>query len=55
MIINYYKIMILPNDSLNPAHLIVVAQAKPQPKDQIRVVLPFRPTPICRPKCVYLI
>ena len=34
----------IPNDSLNPAHPIVVAQAKTQPKDQIRVVLPFKLT-----------
>ena len=36
--------------SLNPAHLIVVAQAKPQLKDQMRVVLPFKIATIYRPK-----
>ena len=35
IIVNNYKTIIMPNDSLNPAHLIVVAQAKPQPKDQM--------------------
>ena len=29
------KIVVIPNDSLNPAHSIVVAQIKPQPRDQI--------------------
>ena len=28
----------------------LLAQAKPQPKDQMRVVLPFKLTAICRPK-----
>ena len=31
---NDYKRIVVPNDSLNPAHPIV-AQAKPQPKDQM--------------------
>ena len=40
MIVDNYKRIIVPNDSLNPTHLIVVSQAKPQPKDQMRVVPP---------------
>ena len=39
IIVNNFKTIIILNGSLNPAHPIVVAQAKPQPKDQIRVVL----------------
>ena len=50
IIVNNYKTIIVPNNSLNPAHPIAVAQAKPQPKDQMRVVLPFKLTAICRPK-----
>ena len=50
IIVNNYKTMILPNNSSNLAHPIVVAQVKPQPKDQMQVVLPSSPTPICRPK-----
>ena len=49
-IVNNYKAIIVLNHSLNPAHPIVVAQAKPQPKDQMRVVLPFKLTAICRSK-----
>ena len=45
-----YKTIAVPNNSLNPAYPIAVAQAKPQPKDQMRVVLPFKLTAICRPK-----
>ena len=45
-----YKTIAVPDSSLNPAHPIAVAQAKPQPKDQMRVVLPFKLTAICRPK-----
>ena len=55
IIINNYKIIIVPNDCLNPAYLIVVAQAKPQPKYQIQIVLPSSLTPICGPKCACLI
>ena len=33
IIVNNYKTIIIPNGSLNPANYIVVAQAKPQPKD----------------------
>ena len=54
LIVNDYKTMVMPNDSLNLAHPIVVAQAKLQPKDQIRAILPFRLTAICRPRCAYL-
>ena len=49
-IIYNYKTIIVSINSLNPAHPIAVAQAKPQPKDQMRVVLPFKLTAICRPK-----
>ena len=35
IIVNNYKIIIIPKDSLNPEHPIVVAQAKPQLKDQM--------------------
>ena len=35
IIVNNYKRIIVLNDSLNPAQPIVVAQAKPQPKDQM--------------------
>ena len=45
----------IPNDSLNPAHPIVVAQVKPQPKDQMQVIVPFKLTTICRPKHACLI
>ena len=48
-IVYNYKIITVPNNSLNPAHPIAVAQAKPQPKDQMQVVLPFKLTAICRP------
>ena len=54
MIVKNYKIIIVLHDSLNPAHPIVAAQMKPQPKDQIEVVLPFKLTTVCRPKCVGL-
>ena len=37
---NYRRIMIL-NDSLNPTHPIVVAQVKVQPKDHMRIALPY--------------
>ena len=50
IIVNNYKAIIVPNHSLNPAHPIAVVQAKTQPKDQIRVVLPFKLTAICRLK-----
>ena len=33
MIVSNCKRIIVPNDSLNPAHPIVVTQAKPQQKD----------------------
>ena len=33
IIVNNYRRIMIPNDSLNPAHLIAVAQAKPQSKD----------------------
>ena len=35
IIVNNYKTIIVPNNSLNPAYPIAVAQAKPQPKDQM--------------------
>ena len=35
MIVNNYKRVIIQNNSLNPGCPIVVAQAKPQPKDQM--------------------
>ena len=41
MIANNYKRMIIPNDSLNPEHPIVVAQAKPQLKDLMQIVIPL--------------
>ena len=50
MIVYNYKTIIVLNNSLNPAHPIVVAQANLQPKDQMQVVLPFKLTAICRPK-----
>ena len=50
MIVNYYKTTILPNNSLNPAHPIVIAQVKLQLNYQIQVALPFRLAHICRPK-----
>ena len=50
IIVNNYKAIIVPKNSLKPVHPIAVAQAKLQPKDQIRVVLPFKLTAICRPK-----
>ena len=34
IVYNYITIAV-PNNSLNPAHPIAVAQAKPQPKDQM--------------------
>ena len=55
-IVNNYKIIIVPNDSLNPAHLIVIAQAKPQPKDQLQVTMPFRLAHTHRPQmCIHYI
>ena len=53
IIVNNNKTIIVPNNSLNPKHPIAVAQVKPQPKDQIRV-LPFKLTAICRPNCTCL-
>ena len=35
IIVNNYKTIIIPNDSSDPAHPILVAQAKPQPKEQM--------------------
>ena len=49
-IVYNYKTIAVPNNSLNPAHPIAVAQAKPQPKDQMRVVLHFKLIAIWRPK-----
>ena len=40
MIVNNYKGITIPNDSLNLAHPIVVAQAKPQVKDQSKFLYP---------------
>ena len=54
IIVKNYKTIIVANISLNPAHPIAVAQAKPQPKDQMRVVLPFELTAIYRHKCASL-
>ena len=54
MIVKNYKRITIPNNSLNLAHPIVIAQLKPQPKEQMQVILPFRLTPICRPKCACL-
>ena len=50
IIVYNYKTITVLNNSLNPVYPIAVAQVKPQPKDQIRVVLPFKLTVICRPK-----
>ena len=55
IIVNNYKTIIVSNKSLNPAHPIAIVQAKLQPKDRIQVVLPFKLTSICRPKCACLI
>ena len=55
IIVNNYKGIIVLNDILNPAHPIVVAQAKPQPKNLMRFFLPFKLTTIWRPKCACLI
>ena len=41
IIVNNFKIIIIPNGNLDPLYPIVVAQAKPQPKDQMRVAPPF--------------
>ena len=54
IIVNNYKVIIILNDILSPAHPIEVAQAKARPKDQIRAILPYRLTNICRPKCACL-
>ena len=35
IIVKNYKTIIIPNNSLNPEYPIVVAQAKPKPKDQM--------------------
>ena len=51
IIVNIYRRIMIPNDSLNPAYPIIVAQVKPQPKDQICIILPFNLTIICSPKC----
>ena len=50
IIVYNYKTITVPNNSLNPAHPIAVEQAKPQPKDQILVVLPFKLIAMCRPQ-----
>ena len=50
MIVNNYKQITIPNNSLNPTNPIVVAQAKPQPQDQMQVAVPFRLAHTCRPK-----
>ena len=55
IIVKNYKIIIIPNDSLNPVYPITVAQMKPQPKYQMRVVLPFKITAIYGPKHACLI
>ena len=47
--VNNCKTIIIPNDSLIPAYTIVVAQEKPQLKDQIQLVIPFKLTVICMP------
>ena len=54
IIANNYKTIIIPNDNLNLAHPIALAQMKPEPKDQMRVVLPSSLTSIYTPKCIYL-
>ena len=54
MIVNNYKRIIIPNDSLNPAYPIVVAQAKLQPKNKMNVVLPFKLNAICGHKRICL-
>ena len=35
IILNNFKRIMIPSDSLNPIHPIAVVQAKPQPKDQM--------------------
>ena len=50
MIVNNIKRIIIPNDTLNPEYPIVVVQAKPQPKDQMRVAIPFRLAHIFKPQ-----
>ena len=40
ILVNNYKRRTLPNDSLNPAHPIIVAQVKLQPKDQMWLFYP---------------
>ena len=50
IIVNNYKAKFVSNHSMNPEYPIAVVQVKPQPKDQMRVVLPFKLTAICRPK-----
>ena len=42
MIVNNYKVTIIPNNSLSSEHPTVVAQAKIQAKGQILVAIPFR-------------
>ena len=51
IIVNNYKTIIKLHNSLNPEHPIVAAHVKLQPKDQMRVILPFKLTAICCPKC----
>ena len=48
IIINNYKRIIIPNDSLKQAHPIVVAQAELQPKNQMRAAIPFGLSHVCR-------
>ena len=55
MIVNNYKIITIPSDSLNQVHLVVIVPAKFQPKDQMQVALPFRLTQICGPTYACLI
>ena len=46
MIVNNYKtILTIQNDSLNPAHLVVIVQAESQAKEQMKVAIPFRTNP----------
>ena len=50
MIVKNYKRIVMSNNSLNPAHTIVIAQAKLQLKDKLRVAISFRLAHICRPQ-----
>ena len=46
--------MVKPKNSWNPAYPIVVEQAKLQPKDRMKIALPFRLTIVYRTRCACL-